>query len=142
MFKGLATIIVSSLLVACVNLTPPATTPAETSYMARVMAQPYAFEVPADQADEVWGRIQSFIGKYSSMKIQTATDFVIETYNPGNGIVQFGYKAIKTNKGNVVEFSIGCFCGNMFSQKETEVNAHIFSLYAATGEIMDRFIVR
>lgn len=137
-----AVMVLFGLFPACAVMTPRAQTPEESNYMSRVRAQPLVFEVPKAQAADVWGRIQSFVGKYSSMKIQTATDYVIETFDPGAGAVSFGYKAIRTDKGAAVEFSFGCFCGNMFAQASTETNAGIFSLYAETGEIMERFVIR
>jgi hypothetical protein len=35
-------------------------------------------------AETVWGRIQSFISKYSSMRIQISTEYTISTYNPSS----------------------------------------------------------
>jgi hypothetical protein len=54
----------------------------------------------------------------------------------------YGYKAVRTDRGGQVEFTLACFCGSGLSVNEATVNAHIFALYAATGEIQERFIVR
>lgn len=74
------------------------------------------------------------------MKIQTATDFVLETYNPPGTEVKFGYSAIKTPMGDEVEFEVRCTCGNMFAGKQVSRNAHILAYYALTGEVNPKFI--
>jgi hypothetical protein len=115
-------------------------TPAEEEYLSKVMQAPLEFSIPKDKSEEVWGRIQSFIGRYSSMKIQVATDYVLQTYNPQESAVDFGYYANRTPQGDEVGFEVRCICGNMFSGKDRDRNAHILAHYAQTGEIIPRLI--
>lgn len=117
---------------------PP--TQEEVDYLNKVMSTSLSFKVPKSKADEVWGRIQSFIGKYASMKIQTATDFVFETYNPPKGERKFGYSAIRTPMGNQDEFEVRCFSNTTLFIEQAERNAHILAYYALTGEINPKFI--
>jgi hypothetical protein len=115
-------------------------TPEETAYLDEAMATPLIFKVPKEKSEEVWGRIQSFIEKFSSMKIQTVSDYLIETYNPKITNIDYGYKAVKTLVGEEVEFSVNCVCGNRLMGKQVQKNVHILALYALTGRINRRFI--
>lgn len=120
-------------------------------YVERAMQMPLTFKVSREKEEEVWGRIQSFIAKYSSMKIQIATDYIIETHNPTKTIElnpKYGYKAIKTVVGNEVEFKVECFAGETdlgkagykFNQMKADHNAHILACYALTGEIEEEAV--
>ena len=120
-------------------------------YVERAMQIPLTFKVSREKEEEVWGRIQSFIAKYSSMKIQIATDYVIETYNPTEGETsletRFGYKAIKTPVGNEVEFKVECVAGwkgmravDKYNELKADHNAHILACYALTGEIEEEAV--
>jgi hypothetical protein len=106
----------------------------ERSYLERAEACPLEFTIPADEADAAWGRAQSFIGRFSSMKLQTVTDFVIQTYNPREGNVDFGYYVTKTPLGDQVRITVECIKGNLFSGADAKRNAHILAYYIKTGE--------
>ena len=127
------------VLAACA-LVPEPTTPEELAYLERVMACPLTFVIPANETELTWGRIQGFLGKYSSMKIQTVTEYVIETYNPVESEVDFGYSIVRTPVEEGVEIAIRCVTGNMFCRREADLNAHILAHYARTGEIIPKFI--
>jgi len=75
--------------------------PEEQAYVDAVRAIPVTnfnnggsvkIQIPKDKADDVWAIVQVFVSKYSSMKIQTATDNVLEMYNPPGDLWKFGYK--------------------------------------------------
>jgi len=116
-------------------------------YIEKAERTPLTFRVPKEKEEEVWGRIQSFIAKYSSMKIQMATDYVIETHNPTKTNASFnpkyGFKAIKTLIGDMVEFKVECVAGETdlekagykYNQMKADHNAHILAYYALTGEM-------
>jgi len=122
------------------------------SYVTRAEQSPLTFKVSKEREEEVWGRIQSFIAKYSSMKIQVATDYVIETYNPSKIEVRdpkwpganFGYEAIKTPMGDEVEFEVKCVTGDPSKYYEliAGYNAHYLAHYALTGEIKEEAVWR
>lgn len=110
-------------------------TPDQKLYTEQMMAFPLEFEMSKTAAVDVWGRAQSFIGKYSSMKLQTATDFIIQTYNPGEYEVSYGYYVTKTPLGEKVQFTVVCNTGNMYRAQSATANAHILAYYMATGKL-------
>lgn len=130
------------LMVSCFFQSPVATTPEETDYLSKINAMPLIFRVPKEQAEDAWGRIQSWISRYASMKIQTVSDYAIETYNPEQSAIDYGYRASRAPMGEETEFTITCFCGNFLYGKQVKINAHILAYYALTGEIMEQFISR
>lgn len=135
----------TTFMAICVFLTGCTTTlvdltPEEQVYVDAVNAMDTTFTVPKAEEEVTWGRIQSFIGKYSSMKIQTASDYIIETYNPSSGDMDYGYSAVRTPMGDEVEFTVRCVCGNMFAGKSAAQNARVLAYYAKTGELNPAFI--
>jgi hypothetical protein len=109
--------------------------PGEKAYIQKLNATPSVFSVERSKGDDAWGRAQSFLGRFSSMKLQIATDFVIQTYNPTESEVDYGYSVTKTPIGNNFEFQVRCSCGNMFGGAEARKNARILSYYILTGEL-------
>jgi len=132
--------IILSILFLSFCISAPKMTPQEEAYINDVLNTPLTFTVAKDDSEETWGRIQSFVGKYSSMKLQTATDFVLQTYNPTGSVPRYGYTATKTPMGDEVEFQVDCTYCNMFTRKEAIQNAHILAYYALTGEVNPRFV--
>jgi hypothetical protein len=114
-------------------------TPDEKVYLERAMAQPLTFTVKTEDSNRLWGMAQAFVGKYASMKTQSVSDYVIETYNPVES--RFGYRVIRTPKKDGDEFSITCLY-TMFLDNSGEQNAHIFAHYLLTEEIVERLIRR
>ena len=122
------------------------------SYVMRAKQTPLTFKVPKEKEEEVWGRIQSFIAKYSSMKIQVATDYVVETYNPLKieindpkwPGVNFGYGAVKTPMGDEIEFEVKYSVSDSsgYYKLIAGYNAHFLAHYALTGEIEEETIWR
>jgi hypothetical protein len=108
----------------------------EKSDLAVAMFHPLKFTLAKSEAEDAWGRAQSFIGRFSSMKIQTATDYVIQTYNPVGSGINFGYYITKTPLGDEVEIEVQCPTDNMFSGKDADINAHIAALYIDTGMLV------
>lgn len=121
-------------------------------YVTKAKQTPLTFKVPKEKEEEVWGRIQSFIAKYSSMKIQIATDYVVETYTPLEVKMgdpkwpgaNFGYEAVKTPMGDEVEFEVKCVTGDPsgYCELMAGYNAHYLAHYALTGEIKEKAIKR
>ncbi len=125
---------------------PP--TSAQQAYLDKVMDRSLDVTVSKAGAEEAWGRVQSFIGKYSSMKIQMSTDFNIQTYNApvSESVYRFecGYSATKTPMGKKIQISVECAPGrstNMFASNNSKwdhfaaVNSHIMANYVETGEL-------
>lgn len=135
-------ILVLGLLSGCATTSMLKLTPEEQTYLEKAKAFPLEFTIPKSEADEAWGRAQSFIGRFSSMKLQTATDFVIQTYNPASPAVDFGYYVTKTPMGDKVQITVQCNTGNMFAGADANTNAHILAYYIKTGELVPRLISR
>jgi hypothetical protein len=141
MQKVLILAVIVFLAAACIIPPPVATTPEEVDYLAKVNAQPLTFRVLAAQSNDVWGRIQSWISRFSIFrKIKTVSDYVIETElaTPMSGTA---YSAQRAPMGEQVEFTIrGWDSFDTFSQANATLKAHILAYYAATGELIARFI--
>jgi hypothetical protein len=118
-------------------LIPPS--PVEQQYLDQVNQFPLQFTVPKTKAKDSWGRAQSFIAQYSSMKIQTVTGYVIQTFNPtetGN----FGYTVTKTPADQNVQFTITCIYADDGDSDDANLNAHILAYYMSTGTLNEKFI--
>jgi hypothetical protein len=113
----------------------------EMTYLERAWGTHLVFTVSKENAEEVWARIQSFIGRYSSTEIRIATDYVIDTYEP-RGFFDYGYHAVRTPKGDDFEFSIRCVGYNVLGVKtltekndeDCNRNAHLLAYFALSGE--------
>jgi hypothetical protein len=74
------------------------------------------------------------------MKIQTANDFLIETYGPGRGIgPQFAYRVVKAPAGDG-GFTISVSCASAghpgsVTDRQAQANAHYAAFYIATGQM-------
>jgi len=126
----------------------PPETPEEEEYLQNVWETPIDFNISNKSELITWGRIQSWIGKYSTLKIQVATDFVVQTYGAEYG--QFGYHATRTPDVTETRFSIRCltipkpekefWSVDYDYSKQADLNAHILAYFALTGEVNPRFI--
>ena len=76
---------------ACATVSPE-----QQRYLDGIAREPLTFRIPKAQDEEAWGRAQSFLGGYSSMRLPTVTDYVLQTYNPAQSQVDFGYNVTKT----------------------------------------------
>lgn len=63
------------------------------------------FSLPRTQEAEVWSRANYYISNNGTMKIQTATDFFIQTYNPTD-LYGVGFKVTKMVKGDSCEYEV------------------------------------
>lgn len=62
------------------------------------------FEVPNNIADEAWGRALKFVMKHSTMKIQSQSDLMIDTYNPIKpNAIGFTINRVKGSENNLYE---------------------------------------
>ena len=101
-----------------------------------VKKNPLEIKIPSSDIVSAWGRAQSFIGRYSDMKLQSATDFIIETHTPTR--LGYGYRVIKTPEMDG-SFSIKVECikqRSIFSfQSGDDLNALILAFYIKTGQL-------
>lgn len=61
--------------------------------------------VSKDKSDEAWSRAVSYVNKYSDMKIQTTSDYIIDTYNPTSATKR-GYTITKVHGGDSTTIEI------------------------------------
>jgi len=148
---AMVVILVLGLLSGCAAWKLPPITPEEQArldefareeqtYLAKAMPFPLEFTIPKGEADEAWGRAQSFIGRYSSMKLQIATDFILQTYNPSG--IDFGYYVTKTPMGDNVQITVRGLTDSWFAVAAANKNAHILAYYIKTGELIPRLIAQ
>ncbi len=108
----------------------------ERAYLDRAMATPQEIVVEKAKSEETWGRAQSFVGRFSDLKIQAATDYILETHNPVCGPYGCGglcgFSATKTPAGDKVRISGHPIC-DPDSEKYKRIGA-LFRYYVATGE--------
>ena len=120
---------------------PQPNTSDEVEYMNEVMNTSLEVTVSSAEANDAWGRAQSFVGKYSNMKIQIATDFVIQTYNPEAFSEKYGYYIVKTkNDDGNYSFQVECTGNGIFSNKDKLANQQILAYYIKTNKIMPKFV--
>lgn len=119
-------------LTACMTTAMNKMTPEGKAFYEKAKVHPTSFMISKDQGADVWGRAQSFISEHSSVKLQTTTDYVIETYNPQYG---YGYKVTKAPSGQEFKITVNCLSGDFLNHLRAEDNAHILAHYLKTGEL-------
>ena len=112
------------------------------AYDIRVMSQPTTFSIPTKKAEEAWSRAQQFIATLSNFRIQTSTDYVIQTYMINSSWPKYGYSVTRTINGNNTNFIVKGVCTNIFSGDRALYNAHALSHYMVTGELIEQRINR
>lgn len=82
-----------------------------------------------------WQRAQLWLAKHSRWKIQTATDVMIQTYNPGNYEPSYGFTAMKEPiAGGQMRITIEMVCGNALGcDPKAEDVRRAFLYYVQTG---------
>ena len=125
----LATILLESCFSSSLNMK-------EIDYITRASQTPLEFSLPKEEAEDAWGRAQSFIGRYSSMRLHIVTDYVLETKSPqgATNFKQFGYYVVKTPGKESVSLKVLCVAASVIYNKEARQNAHILAYYMMTGE--------
>lgn len=83
-----------------------------------------------------WERAQLWLAKHSRWKIQTATDVMIQTYNPPEHDTSYGFTATREPLGGGrYTITLTLHCANFIrcDPKESDV-VSAFNYYVATGE--------
>jgi len=112
------------------------------AYDMRALSQSTVFSIPTEKAEEAWSRAQQFIATLSSFRIQTSTEYVIQTYMMESSWPKYGYSVTRTINGNNTNFIVKGYCTNMFSGDRALYNAHALSHYMVTGELIEQRINR
>lgn len=109
-------------------------------YVHAALSFPLTFRMKLEDEKNAWGRAQSFIGRFSSMKLQIATEYVLQTYNPVAPDVNFGYYITKTPIENELEFNVQCITGNIFALGEARTNERYLAYYISTGKLYPEYV--
>jgi hypothetical protein len=126
----------------------------EEASLAKAMETPLTFVVPRDRSYETWDRAQSYVDRYSSAKLRTATDSLFVTYEPptysqdpspvqaASGI-RYGYSVRRAAEAEGIRITVECTPSSKVGEKDADQNAHIAAYYIKTGSLAcDRCIVR
>lgn len=134
-----------ALLSACATTyTMDKLTPEEQAYLAKVNATSPTFEVEKAKSDEAWSRGNSFINRFSGMRIQSSNDYLVSTYDPNasdSGTI--GYTLMKELQGNKVKFTITCQSQALnfkYTPDVCRTNEKLMARYMATGELNEKFV--
>ena len=112
-------------------------TPEQTAYIQKISGHSNSITLPKERSDEAWGKAQTFISKYSSMKIQTVSDYIIETYN-STMATNYAWSASKVLLKDSVTIDVKCWVGEDWFGGATERcrrNEKILIDYIITSKI-------
>ena len=70
------------ILISCARVPMGSLTPAEESYLTEVEKCPTVLKFSSGESGDAWGRAITWICNYSSMKIESVSDYTIVTYIP------------------------------------------------------------
>ena len=119
----------------CKNLTS-----VELEYIQAVKEQSLSFSIDKKESEIYWGRASAFLGRYSSMKIQIATNYVLQTYNPNSDKINFGYTVTRSPSENNDQFFIECSAGQSLLSHQAKLNAQILAYYLKSGKKISNLI--
>jgi hypothetical protein len=125
----------------------------EQALLQAAMDTPLTFVVPRDRSLETWDRAENFINRYNSMKLRTATDSSLVTYDSptyqdvpvpveAGSSIRYGYSVSRSAVPEGIRIAVACTPSSKLAQKDADQNAHIAALYIKTGRVCDRCIVR
>jgi hypothetical protein len=66
---------------------------------------PLVFKLPMSESDDAWGRANLYLSNNSSMKVQTASDYLLETYNP-TSVGRIGFSITRSPVKDSVLFTV------------------------------------
>ena len=142
-------LIISFCAMLCACATTRTLTPYQQGELDKVRYQPTTVSITEDNFKEAWGRAQSFLARFSNMKMQTVTEYVLDTYNPlknsggvKNMFVAYGYSVSRTpSVGGTTLISVKCVSNNMFANEYAKRNAQILAYYIENGELVDESLI-
>jgi len=124
-------VVLLALLSGCAGVTTDA---AKT---ALAPAEGIAFELTCTEADcpQYWQRAQLWLAKHSNMKIQTATDVLLQTFNPSSSSGStYGFTVTKEPFADgQYKITMEAACSGMFCSPKVEEVYKAFFYYVKTG---------
>jgi hypothetical protein len=149
--KTIALLFLSALLVSSCASSPVSSSKDHASadqkkYLERIRTFAHEFKVLNNSAEEMWGRAQVFVNKFSLMKIKAVSNYIIQTDDlihvttvadalAGNDL-GFGYSFSRSPGKDSTTFTLKCMSnyGGSSIRECTEDNEHFASFYMQTGE--------
>ena len=140
---------------SCVPPTVEPANPEEALYLEEVEATPTTFAIPKTEKDACWERANSFVIRFSSMKIMSVTDRVIQTFKPyigDSGAMatdwEYGYYITYTpGAGDSGSIAVVCMYPEDVGWgkkdqaiREATRNAKMCAYYILTGKVYQKFI--
>lgn len=128
------------LLAGCAAA-PVASSPEQTAFLESIASEPTEFEMSREESNDGWGRAQTFLAKYSTMKIQNVSDSVVETFNPTPDAFNpgYGYRITRAIQSGKSHYTVECFNGNAYTPGKLVAlparNARILARYIRTGDL-------
>src|SRR6267143_6200735 len=125
-----------SITATFVGLSACASTSAELT-TALAPAASIGTSVECDSGCKIeWQRAQFWLGKHATTKVQTATDVVIQTYNPRPDAPEYSFSVTKEPiGGDRYKISAEAFCGSMLGCSPRKIDVHNALLYyVKTGD--------
>lgn len=136
--KGLAFVLLPLALAGCAT----SNNPALIASLAPADSMGYELICESQDCAEQWQRAQVWVVKHSHWKIQTATDVLIQTYNPTGSMPTYGFSIMKEPLGNGrYRITMSLSCGNIFGCSPPTANQvkKAFYYYLASGnDLFDR----
>lgn len=138
--KWILSFFVLTVFVGCVSLEPTKMSNEEMQFLQKVMEEPLTFDVPADSIEVVWSRAINFLSNYGDLKIQTVTDYYIDTYNPipsgtlMNPQKNYAYKINRVKMDKSYQISVSG-SANFLNGTWIEENLHLMAYYVRTGNM-------
>jgi hypothetical protein len=120
--------------------------PEDRQYLQEALACPLEFTLPKEQEKDAWGRAQSWVGRFSSMKLDTLTDYVIETYGAYSRSCYspaYAYRVTKAPMKDSIQINVASTTNCPGVAGESAIhNAHILSYYIKTRELRAYLVYR
>ena len=142
--KWLLAVSIWLLAAGCATMSLYNLTNEESNYLQRAMSCPLSFSLSSTESEAAWARAQGFIGRYSRLKLQVATDYVLQTYSGGQHGTSPSYYITRTPEGEKHYYTVESYVNNIFSGSDANTAAHECALYIKTGELPPtaRLIIR
>lgn len=132
-----------SIIIALLFLAGCATalTPEDRSYLSTAMNFQHK-TIDRDHIGDCWGRAQLFCAKHSPLKLEIATDFVLETYVSRFDESMASYKILKTPVDGGFTIDVLCHKYDVFDPDIEIKNARVAYYYIVSGEEPPKGLVR
>lgn len=90
--------------------------------------------VPKEKAETAWARAVVFVNKNSGMKMQTQSDYVIQTYTPFGNTTRYGYTVTKEPDNDKVKFKVEVSSNGLYDYDKIDMLEKQCIYYMMYGE--------